>query len=278
MQWIRTESHAYWFLTVVFFLAIGTWETFRPNRDLTVAAGRRWRNHGLMLAIAAVCNTLLLHVSPVALSLIVANSRFGVLNRPGLPMALRWAIAIAFLDLTHYWIHRSYHLFPWLWRVHQVHHSDPDYDVSTAARFHPVETVITASVILGVIALLAPPPFAVLTSELMTLALNLAVHANASLPAWGENALRLAFFTPDLHRIHHSEDIRDQQRNMGVMFPWWDRLFGTYTPAVSSGKAIFKTGLMGMEHRDGLSLGFMLAEPFLHVQQEGPNMRPDPLS
>ena len=213
-----------------------------------------------------------------AAALLVANSRFGLLNRPMIPFVLRCVMTIAILDMLHYWIHRSYHRIPWLWRLHKVHHSDPDYDVSTALRFHPVESALSAAIQLGAIALLAPPVVAVLIGESMNVIINLSDHANASLPEGVDKALRFVFITPDIHCIHHSEDIRDQQLNMGVMFSWWDRLFGTYTPAASSGKAIFKTGLEGMENADTRSLSFMLAEPFVHMKQEGQEMRPDSLS
>ena len=277
MPWARIEGAAYWICFVAAFLAVAVWESFQPQRELSVPAERRWRNHGVMLVIAA-CSTLLLRVSPVALSVMAAGSRFGILNKPPLPLLLRCALAVALLDLLQYWIHWSFHHVPWLWRVHQVHHSDPDYDVSTSARFHPVEVVASQAIHLGAIALLAPPPAAVLVSVLLTVILNFSAHANASLPAWAEQTLRFAFITPELHRIHHSRDMLEQQENLGQTFPWWDRLFGTYAPRASAPEAAFKTGLEGLENGDGLSLSFMLAEPFRDMRQPEPEVSPDPLA
>jgi sterol desaturase/sphingolipid hydroxylase (fatty acid hydroxylase superfamily) len=277
MPWARIEGAAYWICFVAAFLGVAVWESFQPKRELSVAAERRWRNHGILLVVAA-CSTFLLRVSPVALSVMVAGSRFGVLNKPPLPLLVRCALAVALLDLLQYWIHWSFHHVPGLWRVHQVHHSDPDYDVSTSARFHPVEVVASQAIHLGAIALLAPPPAGVFVSVLLTVILNFSAHANASLPAWAEQTLRFAFITPDLHRIHHSREVPEQQENLGQTFPWWDRLFGTYAPKACAPEAAFRTGLDGLGNRDGLSLSFMLTEPFRSLQQEQAAVSPDPLA
>jgi sterol desaturase/sphingolipid hydroxylase (fatty acid hydroxylase superfamily) len=275
MPWVRIEGAAYWICFVAVFLAIAVWESFQPKRKLSIAAERRWKNHGALFVIAIAISALVLRASPVVLSVMVAGSRFGILNKPWAPLMVRCGIAVVLLDMLQYWIHWSFHHVPWLWRVHQVHHSDPDYDVSTAARFHPLEVLSSQGVRLGVIALLAPPAAAVFIAELLTVILNLSAHANASLPSWLENGLRTVFVTPDLHRIHHSRDIGEQQRNLGQTFPWWDRFFGTYTARAAGRQGDFRTGLEGLENYDCVGIGFMLAEPFRALQQEDPEVSPD---
>jgi sterol desaturase/sphingolipid hydroxylase (fatty acid hydroxylase superfamily) len=275
MPWARIEGAAYWICFVAVFLAIATWESFQPKRKLSIAAERRWKNHGILLAVAAVILTLLLRASPVVMSLMVAGSRFGILNKPWAPLLVRCALAVVLLDVLQYWIHWSFHHVPWLWRVHQVHHSDPDFDVSTAGRFHPLEVLYSQGVRLGAIALLAPPAVAVFVAELLTVILNLSAHANASLPARIEKLVRSLFITPDLHRIHHSREAHEQQRNLGQTFPWWDRFFGTYAARASAEGETFRTGLKGLENCDCLSIGFMLAEPFRALRQEDPEVSPD---
>jgi sterol desaturase/sphingolipid hydroxylase (fatty acid hydroxylase superfamily) len=283
MLWARIEGAAYWICFVTMFLAVAIWESFQPKRELSTAAERRWKNHGVMLVLAAF-STLLLRVTPVVLAVAVSGSRFGVLNKPWLPLMVRCGIAVALLDLVQYWIHWSFHHVPWLWRVHQVHHSDPDFDVSTAARFHPLEVVYAQGIRFGAIALLALPAAGVFAAELLSVILNFLVHANASLPKPIEKALRSVFVTPDLHRIHHSEDIGEQNRNLGQTFPWWDRCFGTYAAKASTDEGSFKTGLRGLEGCDSLGIGFMLAEPFRSVERvrsverENPESNPEPLA
>jgi len=275
MPWVRIEGAAYWICFVAVFLTVALWESFHPKRKLSIAAERRWKNHGILLASAAAILTLLLRSSPVVVALMVAGSRFGVLNKPWAPLIVRSAITVVLLDLLQYWIHWSFHRIPLLWRVHQVHHSDPDYDVSTAGRFHPLESLYSQGIRLGAIALLAPPAAGVFIAELLTVILNLSAHANASLPARIEQRVRSVFITPDLHRVHHSRDAEEQQRNLGQTFPWWDRIFGTYSARAAKPVQDFRTGLEGLENFDCVGIGFMLAEPFRALRREDPEVSPD---
>jgi len=237
------------------FLLLGAWEGTQPRRALTHATGRRWGIHGLLLLCASLLNTLLMRTSPL---LVAAASDSHGLLRP-LPWLLQFAIAILLLDLVHYLSHRLFHWIGPLWRIHEVHHSDPDYDVSTAARFHPFEVGLGTALYLGAVALLGPPVSAVFFAELLTQLLNVFVHANVVVPAPVERLLRYAFITPDLHRIHHSIVLEDQNRNFGQTFLWWDRLFGTYLPRSASGEMAPATGT-GTTMRD--SLPALLVQPF----------------
>jgi sterol desaturase/sphingolipid hydroxylase (fatty acid hydroxylase superfamily) len=263
MPSIRVEAAAYWALFVATFLAAAVWESFRPKSPLAVGAERRWTSHGLLFVVSTAFSAVVLRLSPVVLARMVADSGFGVLNHPWLPYPLRFLAGILALDLVHYGTHWTYHHVPWLWRVHQVHHSDREYDVSTGARFHPLEPMLTNAAYLGVVAVLAPPTAAAVVAQLLTVAINFFVHANASLPGWAERITRAVFVTPDLHRIHHSVEISDQQSNFGQTFPWWDRLFGTFSAQSSATGGLLVTGLRGVEHGDNLGLIFMLTAPFL---------------
>jgi sterol desaturase/sphingolipid hydroxylase (fatty acid hydroxylase superfamily) len=283
MDWLRLGSSVYWTCFVAVFLGIAIWESVRPKRELSERAERRWRNHAALLVITAVIGTLLLRVSPMVMAATVAGSRLGLLNKPWLPLVVRCALTVVLLDLLQYWIHWSFHHVPWLWRVHAVHHSDADFDVSTAGRFHPLEALYSEGIRFGAIALLAPPVAGVFAAELLGAIVNLTSHANASFPASVETLIRAIFVTPDLHRIHHSDDVAEQQRNLGQTFPWWDRWFGTYVSSARFGGGSFRTGLRELENRDTLGIGFMLAEPF-HVigiqaaQAENPESAPDSLA
>ena len=270
----HVQSATYWILFVGAFLVVAVWESFQPKRALCGPAERRWGRHGLLLILSTVFVKVILRVNPVIVATAVAGSRFGILNRPGLPFAARCAATVLLLDLTNYLVHRTYHAVGFLWRVHEVHHSDPDYDVSTAGRFHPLEVLIGQAGILSVVALLAPPPDAVFGAELMTLLLNFFVHANASLPRTIERALRHVIITPDLHRIHHSEEMEEQWRNLGQTFSWWDRLFGTYLDRAAAGEEGLVTGVKGLQNPTSVEIGFMLSEPF----RARPQSQTDPIA
>ncbi len=263
MEWTRIESNVYWLVFVGSVLGIAVWESIRSRRHLSGPLGTRWGNHSLMLITGGVLSIGLYGVSPVIVAVMVQDSTLVLLNHLWLPFAVRCILAVLLLDLTKYAIHRAWHSFPILWRVHQVHHSDPEMDLSTAFRFHPIELVASQGVYLAVVEFLAPPPVAVLAVGLSRVFLGFFAHANASLPKWVEKATRAVLITPDLHRIHHSIEEWEQGKNFGDTFSWWDRLFHTYVPEPAAGHQAMVTGLRGCQSNASLGLTFMLTQPFL---------------
>ncbi len=229
------------------FFILAVWESLRPWRNLTQSNERRWLAHGILFAGAVVFQSVLIRSSPLVLALAVADKPWGLLNRSWLPWPAQFAIAIPLLDLVHYATHRLFHAFRFAWRIHEVHHSDTDYDVSVAVRFHPLEVTGSRVLYLAAIAMLAPPLAAVFISEVHSTLLNTLVHANIAWPPRLERVLRLIFITPDLHRIHHSIDLAEQNSNFGQTLVWWDRLFGTLRAnATLSPAAGFATGVTGL--------------------------------
>jgi sterol desaturase/sphingolipid hydroxylase (fatty acid hydroxylase superfamily) len=202
-----------------------------------------------------------LRISPVAVAAIGAN-RGGLLHQAWIPYPIQFAATIILLDLLQFGLHWTLHHVGLLWRIHEVHHSDPDFDVSTAARFHPLEALFDQGVLLVGILILTPPVSAVFVAEMLKVTLNFWEHANASLPDRIERAVRWVLITPDLHRIHHSDDEREQSRNLGQIFPWWDRMAGTYLDRPAASEEEFGTGLKGYQNRACIGVGFMLGEPF----------------
>jgi sterol desaturase/sphingolipid hydroxylase (fatty acid hydroxylase superfamily) len=262
VPWARIENDGYWLMFLAAFLIVALWESRRPWRSLSSNVARRWTRHGTVLVVATFISAVVFRASPVIVALATAHSRWGLLSKPWLPYFLRFLFAILLLDFVRYAMHWSFHAVPFLWRVHHVHHSDPELDLSTGARTHPIETILTQGVILAAVAVLAAPPVAVLAIELLACAQSFFSHANASLPAWLEKPLRCIFVTPDMHRIHHSEEIREQVRNLGDLFPWWDHLFRTYLPAPAAGQDRMVVGLKGFQNDASLNLSFMLLHPF----------------
>ena len=260
MSWIKFEGSAVWVVVALAFLILGMWESSRPRRALALAADGRWGRNGLLLLVSGILQTAVFRLGPLAAAAMVADSPWGLLNRPFLPFAVQFAAAILLLDLVHYLTHRLFHAVGFLWRIHEIHHSDADYDVSTAARFHPLEVIVAKGFHLAAIAILAPPLSAVFFAELHTGLVNVFAHANVALPPRCEAALRWAIITPDLHRVHHSEETADQNRNFGQTFVWWDRLWGTYLPQSISGNLAVATGVRGAP--SGTSVLSLITRPF----------------
>jgi sterol desaturase/sphingolipid hydroxylase (fatty acid hydroxylase superfamily) len=272
MNWGQFEARSYWFVLVVSFLAVAVWESRRPKLALIFPPERRWSRHGILMLLYSAIWMAVYRAGPVVVALRFADSRYGILNKPTFPYAARFVVTILALDFVRYATHWLEHHVPVLWRLHQVHHSDPDFDVSTGFRAHPLEVVFTQGTILGAVAILAPPAAAVLVFELLICAESCFGHANVTMPAWVEKPLRAVVVTPDMHRIHHSQDAAEQCRNLGDIFPWWDRLCGTYLARPAAGDRM-AVGLPGIEQARSMDFGFMLSEPFLRQPAEATSDR-----
>jgi sterol desaturase/sphingolipid hydroxylase (fatty acid hydroxylase superfamily) len=258
---LARASTLYWDVFLVAFCGVALWESFQPRQRPTRPTGRRWAHHGVFALLTNVVG-LLFRTSPVLVAAAVAWSPHGLLNRAWLPAAAQWAVALLALDLTRYWQHRLLHSMDALWRVHQVHHSDEDFDLTTGLRFHPVESAVTHASYLAVVAVLAPPLEAVIAVEFATMVQNFFAHANISLPDALERHLRRVVVTPEMHRVHHSVDVSEQNTNFGAILPVWDRLFGTYLAAPHGGRLELRFGLS--EHTPGAeqAMADLLAMPF----------------
>jgi sterol desaturase/sphingolipid hydroxylase (fatty acid hydroxylase superfamily) len=195
----------------------------RPGRPL---AGRLFVN--LVYALLAFL-TVALTVRPVAEAMLAwtGRSAFGLLNLPAIPAPVRPIAAFLLMDLTFYWWHRANHRIPLLWRFHNVHHIDPDLDVSTAFRFHFGELAFSSAFRVAQIGLIAPSLGAYAVYELVFQANTLFHHSNLWLPIQVERLLNRFLVTPRMHGIHHSQVMTETNSNYGSVLPWWDRLHRT---------------------------------------------------
>jgi sterol desaturase/sphingolipid hydroxylase (fatty acid hydroxylase superfamily) len=260
---IQTIRGAYWIVLAATFMGVAVWESLRPKRSLSRAEGKRWTCHlVLMFSQSILLYGVLRWSGPLLTAAAFAESPHGVLNRAWMPFALRCILAIVALDFVRFATHRIYHAVPVLWRLHQVHHSDADFDVTTAGRIHPIESIFSVGAEMAAIALLAPPVASIFIWQLMIIFQSLFVHANARLPSGVEKLIRVVFFTPDLHRIHHSAEIAEQGKNFGELFPLWDKMFRCYLSAPAAGQTGMVTGLKEFPDERGADLLYLLALPF----------------
>src|SRR5205814_1892718 len=139
----------------------------------------------------------------------------GLFHRLHLPAPVATVLGVVLLDLAVYLQHVLFHAVPLLWKVHRVHHADVDFDVTTGTRFHPAEMVLSGLLKVGVVAALGAPALAVLGFEVLLNATSLFNHGNISLPGAVDRLLRCVVVTPDMHRVHHSVDPGEHNRNFG---------------------------------------------------------------
>lgn len=214
------------FLGVFVLLAVA--ETWVPRRALLVAKGKRWFANLGILFLNVLLVRWMLPAAAVGIALAAEERDVGLLQLVEWPLWLKIVLAVLALDLAIYLQHVMFHAVPLLWRLHRMHHADLDFDVTTGTRFHPVEMLLSMLIKAAVIFVIGAPVAAVLVFEIL---LNLAAmfnHSNIRVPAALDAVLRLFVVTPDMHRVHHSLDADETNRNFGFNLPWWDRLFGTY--------------------------------------------------
>jgi sterol desaturase/sphingolipid hydroxylase (fatty acid hydroxylase superfamily) len=250
------------FVAILGLVAAG--EAIAPRRDRAISRRVRWPHN---LAIP-VLNTLLvrtlLPITAVGGALLAEERGWGLLHAiESLPPWLDVVAAVLALDLAIYLQHVLFHAVPLLWRLHRMHHADIDVDVTTGARFHPIEIVLSMILKLGVIVALGASPVAVLVFEIMLSAGSLFNHANLRLPPQTDRVLRSLVVTPDMHRVHHSIDPVETNRNFGFTFPWWDRLFGTYRAQPDLGHERMVLGIAQFRTPRDLWLDRLLLQPFL---------------
>lgn len=239
------------------------WESIRPKRKLTQARFIRWPSN---LGIVAL-NTFILRVifptTAVGFGVIASKNEWGVFNQVDLTMSLKIILSVIILDLAIYLQHMAFHLVPVLWRLHRMHHADLDFDVTTGARFHPIEIILSMGVKFVVIGLIGIPAAAVLIFEVLLNATAMFNHGNIFLPAKVDQWLRLIVVTPDMHRIHHSIYGDETNSNFGFNLPWWDRIFQTYCDKSKEDQKTMTIGINLFREKKYLKLHWLLAQPFL---------------
>lgn len=229
----------------------------KKRADKTLA--RRVTNLGLTGFSALILQSGLF-LLPVSFAYAAQSRGLGMFNQFYGMLWAKWIAAIFILDFIIYLQHVLFHFLPILWRLHQVHHSDLDLDVTTALRFHPVEILISLFIKLVAVAAFGFPPGAVLAFELLQNAAAMFNHANIYIPLGIDRFIRWLLVTPDMHRVHHSVIMAESDTNFGFSLSLWDRLCGTYTAQPGDGHDGMTIGLASV--RDRQSFLRLLMMPF----------------
>lgn len=242
------------------FAVLAALQAWRPLRGVTGA----WRRFGRHLGIA-VLGTLLVRLCfpwvAMAAGAQAQASGIGLLQWAPLPLALQVVLGVVLLDLAIYWQHRLFHRLPWLWRLHRVHHSDTQFETSTAIRFHPVEIALSMAIKIACVLLLGVPAVGVLLFEILLNATALFSHSDLRLPARLERPLRWLLVTPDMHRIHHSVQPLETNSNFGFCLSLWDRLFASYRARAAGDDARMPIGLERFRTPREQRLSALLLQP-----------------
>ena len=210
-------------------LFIGLWELCRARRRREFPAlRRRLGNLGFWIVNVLIGGFFALPDSAVREQLTTASG-LRVPSWPATDATLSLVAGFLLLDLLYYLVHRLEHAVPYLWCIHALHHSDPDVDVTTSVRHHPVEIIFTSATYWVAVLALDLPAIVAAAHGLALFATAAVQHGNIRLPERLERWLQPVLVTVDMHRLHHSVAFNQANSNYGAVFSIWDRLFGTYT-------------------------------------------------
>ena len=233
---------------VAIFVAVAAWEGLAPRRAPTLTRVQRWTANLGLVTLNTVLLRLVFPLGAAGMAAFASANGWGLLNHFPVPFWLAVPVAVIAMDFVIWLQHVMVHAVPALWRLHQVHHADLDYDLTTGARFHPVEIGLSMLIKFATIAVLGPPVLAVVAFEVLLNATAMFNHGNIRLPTALDRVLRWFIVTPDMHRVHHSVEDDETNSNFGFNLPWWDRLFGTYRAQPRAGHTQMIIGIRS--HRD----------------------------
>jgi len=143
----------------------------------------------------------------------------------GLPFVVELLLALVVTDMFQYWAHRVFHSHYFLWRFHSIHHSTENMDWLAGSRTHFVDIFFTRSMSYIPLYVLG---FSTLTFNVYIVFIAIhavLIHANTNI---NFGFLKYIITTPQYHHWHHCKEPEHYGKNFAVVFPFIDKIFGTY--------------------------------------------------
>ncbi|HCG7162303.1 TPA: sterol desaturase family protein [Vibrio parahaemolyticus] len=264
-SWLRLSC----FIGVLLLCTL--WENKLPRKTLTVKRSFRWLNNLSLVALNSAIIALVMPIAAFQAATIAHDQQWGLFNLLSLPGWLNVLLAVIVLDLIIYVQHLVFHRVKPLWKIHRMHHADLDIDVTTGARFHPIEIIISMVVKIASVFILGVSPLAIVVFEIILNASAMFNHSNAKLTLSIDKKLRKVIVTPDMHRVHHSVIVKETHSNFGFFLSVWDRWFGTYRAQPALGHNDVVIGVPEIREASEQRLDKLLTQPFRYREGKGKN-------
>ena len=244
--------------------AMALWELAAPRRVLTVPKLLRWVNNIGIVVINSFLLRIIFPSAAVGVSVFAQKHGWGLFNHFRLPYWVAVVLSVVALDFIIYLQHVMFHAIPVFWRIHRMHHTDLDFDVTTGIRFHPMEILLSMLIKSAGVVVLGPPVLGLIIFEVALNATSMFNHSNVRMLRGVDRIFRWFVVTPDMHRVHHSIEERETNSNFGFNLPWWDRLLGTYRNQPRMGHEGMTIGLEDFrDKKHCVMLPGMLSIPFI---------------
>lgn len=242
----------------VFFL-LGLLLPYRKSELLSKSS--RWLTNILLMFANAFLIRALGLLGLITLSQFAATNTLGLFHFLDWHIYLEFGLGLLLLDAVIYWQHRVFHMVPIFWRLHRLHHSDVEFDATTAARFHPVEIVLSYMLKMLMVLVLGVSSELIIVFEIVLNFSAVFNHGNFHLPDAIERLVRPFIITPDLHRTHHSVLKRETDSNYGFFLSIWDRLFGSLLESPANDPQTMLIGIDDFRRPEQQGLFQLLKQP-----------------
>ena len=243
------------FLILIFII-----ESIFPIFKRSAQTYKRWFTNFTFVILNTLVLRFFFPVLAASFAVICDQYNIGLFNYYNVSLLISMAASFLLLDLGIWIQHLLFHRSNFLWRFHKIHHSDEEVDFTTGVRFHPIEIIISMICKLILLAIIGPSVVIVIIFEIVLNASSIFNHGNIKIPKVFDIALRKVIVTPNMHRIHHSENEKEINSNYGFNFSIWDKLFGTYKENSKNGDNMI-VGLTEFNNKKK-GLLFLLFKPF----------------
>ena len=211
---------------VVLIVTLFSLERWMPHeREWTKPDGQTLANILHTLSSKGTAQLLLQFGGIVGLTELMQDSAHGIWPHSW-PLAAQVMLGIVVAEFPLYWAHRLGHEWPVLWRFHAVHHSVTKLWIVNTGRFHFVDSLYKIVLSVALLLALDAPSVVVIWFSAFTGFIGMLTHCNVEMRFVAP--LSWIFNTPELHRWHHSKELREANRNYCENVMVWDILFGTY--------------------------------------------------
>jgi len=250
---------AFIFMLVFIFII----ELIFPIYSRSIESYKRWIVNFFFVFINTLILRIFFPILAVGFASICIKYNIGIFNYFNFSIMASIILSFLFLDLGIWLQHLLFHKIKFLWRFHKIHHSDEEVDFTTGIRFHPIEIIISMMYKFILIAIIGPSIALVIIFEIILNASSIFNHGNINITEKYDLFLRKLIVTPNMHRIHHSEEEKETNSNYGFNFSIWDRIFGTYKKNAEKGYNLI-LGLEEFKDIKSKSVFILIFKPFLN--------------
>ena len=247
-------------------ILIFSFEIIYPKKTHLKHKALRWINNFLLFFLNIIFIKIIFPFVAVTFSFYVSEKNIGVFNYLKINSVICIIISIILLDLLIYSQHYFFHKNSFMWKFHKIHHADINLDVTTGLRFHPIEIIFSMIIKLIFILIIGPPAIAVLIFEIILNTTSMFNHSNILLKNKIDNFLKKIIITPNMHRIHHSVRINEQNSNFGFSLSCWDYIFKTYKTMNSNELNNINIGIKEINSKRDLWIDKILIQPFNKIK------------